>query len=127
MTLPILIDSSVLIDVLRGQPRALSYLATGRTPGELLSVTPVRTEVLGGVRDGELRATYTLLQQIEWIDVDVELADVAGSLDRRYRAAFSGIDVVDYLLAAAALKVGGKVATSNVRHFPMFPGLQPPY
>ena len=39
----------------------------------------------------------------------------------------SGIGVVDYLLAAAAVELGGVVATSNIRDFPMFPGLEPPY
>ena len=92
-----------------------------------MSVTPVRTEVLGGVRDDMVRRTFTLLREIEWVDVSIEIADVAAAMYRRYRAAHSGIDVVDYLLAAAALQVGGIVATSNIRDFPMFPDLQPPY
>jgi len=102
-------------------------MAMARPPGELVSVTPVRTEVLGGVREGEIRDTFALLRLIDWVDVDVVLADVAGALDRRYRAAHAGIDVVDYLLAAAALELEGVIASSNVRHFPMFPRLQPPY
>ena len=125
--MPILIDSTVLIDILRGRPQAQAFLAAARGSGELMSVTPVRTEVLGGVCEGEIRDTFTLLRLLDWVDVTVELADVAGALDRRYRASHAGIDVVDYLLAAAALELGGVVATSNVRHFPMFPGLQPPY
>ncbi len=125
--MPILIDSTVLIDVLRGQPAARAFLAEARLTSALMSVTPVRTEVLGGVLDGESRDTFTLLRLLDWIDVTVELADVAGALHRRYGAGYGGIDVVDYLLAAGALELGGVVATSNVRHFPMFPGLQPPY
>ena len=49
------------------------------------------------------------------------------ALAETIRARHGGIDIVDYLLAAAALEVGASVATSNVRDFPMFPGLQPPY
>jgi len=52
---------------------------------------------------------------------------MAADLLRRYHRSHSGIDVVDYLLAAAATHVGGALATSNVRHFPMFPGLERPY
>jgi hypothetical protein len=125
--MPILIDSTVLIDVLRGHPIALAFLADARRSTDLLSVTPVRTEVLGGVRNDMLPGTYTLLRRIDWIDVTVELADAAAVLQRRHRAAHAGIGTVDYLLAAAALDLGGIVATSNVRDFPMFPGLQPPY
>ena len=125
--MPILIDSTVLIDVLRGQPLALAFLAGARRSSGLMSVTPVRTEVLGGVPDDRVRETFTLLRQIDWVDVTIELADVAAALHRRYRVGHAGIGVVDYLLAAAALEVGGMVATSNVRDYPMFPGLQPPY
>jgi predicted nucleic acid-binding protein len=125
--MPILIDSTVLIDVLRGHPTALAFLADAHRSQELMSVTPVRTEVLGGVRDNMVTPTFTLLRRIDWIDVTVELADVAGALQRRHRPGNVGIGVVDYLLAAAAIESGGIVATSNVRHFPMFPGLQPPY
>ena len=125
--MPILIDSTVLIDVLRGHPVALAFLADARRSTDLLSVTPVRTEVLGGVRGDMLSGTYTLLRRIDWIDVTVELADAAAVLQRRHRAAHIGIGTVDYLLAAAAIELGGIVATSNVRDFPMFPGLQPPY
>jgi predicted nucleic acid-binding protein len=125
--MPILIDSTVLIDVLRGHPVALAFLADVRRSTDLLSVTPVRTEVLGGVRGDMLSGTYTLLRRIDWIDVTVELADAAAVLQRRHRAAHIGIGTVDYLLAAAAIELRGIVATSNVRDFPMFPGLQPPY
>lgn len=125
--MPILIDSTVLIDVLRGHGPAIEFVATARRQDSVLSITPVRTEVLGGVRDGEVRGAFSILRLIQWLDVTVELADVAAALTRRHRAAHSGIDIVDYLLAAAALEVGASMATSNVRDFPMFPGLQPPY
>jgi len=125
--MPILIDSTVLIDVLRGHPTALAFLADAHESDLLVSVTPVRTEVLGGVRDDMVRGTFTLLRRIEWVDVTVELADIAAALQRRHRAAHGATGVIDYLLAAAAIEIGGVVATSNVRDFPMFPGLRPPY
>lgn len=125
--MPILIDSTVLIDVLRGHPVAVAFIADARRSTDLLSVTPVRTEVLGGARTEMLPGTFRLLRRIDWIEVTVELADAAATLQRQHRAAHTGIGTVDYLLAAAAIEVGGIVATSNVRDFPMFPSLQPPY
>ena len=125
--MPILIDSTVLIDVLRGHGPALEFLGAARRADSVLSITPVRTEVLGGVSDGEVRGTFAVLGLINWMDVTVELADIAAALTRRHRAAHRGIDIVDYLLAAAAIEIGAVVATSNVRDFPMVPELQPPY
>jgi predicted nucleic acid-binding protein len=125
--MPTLIDSDVLIDVLDGSDRATAFLLEARRADIVLSVTPVRTEVLGGVRLERVRRTMDLLGLVGWMDVTVELADVAAGLARRHRPANSGVGIVDYLLAAAAIEVDGIVATRNVRHFPMFPGLRPPY
>ena len=125
--MPTLIDSDVLIDILDGDDRATEFLLRARRSDVVMSVTPVRTEVLGGVRPESVRRTMNVLGLVQWMDVTVELADVAAGLARRHRPAHSGIGIVDYLLAAAALEVDGVVATRNVRHFPMFPGLQPPY
>ncbi len=125
--MPTLIDSNVFIDILDGDARAFDFLVRARRTDAILSVTPVRTEVLGGVRTDNVRLTMRLLGLVQWLDVTVELADVAAGLTRRHRPAHSGIGLVDYLLAAAAIEVDGIVATRNVRHFPMFPGLQPPY
>jgi predicted nucleic acid-binding protein len=44
-----------------------------------------------------------------------------------YRKANSGIDAIDYLIAATANVVGAELLTTNVRHFPMISGLRPPY
>ena len=125
--MPTLIDSDVLIDILRGNDRATEYLLRTRRVEAVLSVAPVRTEVLGGVRQEDVRRTMDILGLVQWMDVTVELADMAAGLTRRHRPAHSGIGIVDYLLAAAAVAVDGVVATRNTRHFPMVPGLQPPY
>jgi predicted nucleic acid-binding protein len=125
--MPTLIDSDVFIDILDGDVRAFDFLVQARRVDAILSVAPVRTEVLGGVRVDHVRRTMRILGLVQWLDVTVELADVAAGLTRRHRPAHSGIGLVDYLLAAAAIEVDGIVATRNVRHFPMFPGLQPPY
>ncbi|HXF98947.1 MAG TPA: hypothetical protein VNJ46_10085 [Gaiellaceae bacterium] len=55
------------------------------------------------------------------------MARAAGSLARRYRAAFAGIGDADYLIAATALLLDADLLTTNVRRFPMLEGLQPAY
>lgn len=50
-----------------------------------------------------------------------------GSMAAEYRRANSGIDAIDYLIAATETVTGADFLTTNVGHFPMIPGLQPPY
>jgi hypothetical protein len=124
----VLIDSSVLIDHIRGVPIAGAWLIDAITVRvELASVTPVRTEVLAGMRPAEEPRTRELLQLMSWIDITPEIADRAGDLLRQHRQPGVRPEIVDYLLAAAAQLEGASVATLNVRDFPMFPDLQPPY
>ena len=77
------------------------------------------------------RGDHGLLQQffsaLSWVPVDGGIARTAGSLARQHRRAYSGIDDVDYLIAAAALVLRAQLLTTNVRHFPMLPGLRPAY
>jgi predicted nucleic acid-binding protein len=124
----VLVDSDVLIDVLGGVPAARDALSAARVRGDsLLSITPVRTEILRGVAQHDLRSAGDLLGVLRWIDVDVSLADSAASLGRPYQRSRKGISITDLLLAAAVDRVGGQLLTRNVRHFPMFPQLRPAY
>jgi predicted nucleic acid-binding protein len=122
------VDTSVLIDVLRGDARATSVLAGLAERGdEAWSVSIVRTEVLAGMRRGEETSTMTLLDALRWQDVTVEVADRAGQIARQYLKSHSGVDTVDYLIAAATQLLKAKLLTQNVKHFPMIPGLKPAY
>jgi predicted nucleic acid-binding protein len=123
-----IVDADVLIAVLRGNASAIQSLAdTRRRDDRVLSVTPVRVEVLRGVLPGEEVATDRLLGLLEWVAVDEGLADRAGELGRVYRPSHPRIEVVDLLLAAAAERLGAELLTRNVRHFPMLPELAPAF
>lgn len=121
-------DTSVLIDFLRGDERAVSLLAGRVAEGdELWGVVVTRSELLAGMRSGERRSTYALLDSLRWRDVDLELADRAGELARRYRRSHPGVELPDYLVAAGVDLLGATLLTLNTRHFPMFPDLEPAY
>lgn len=79
------------------------------------------------MRRNEEKATKALLSQIQWVDVDIEMADAAGNLAGRFLKSHPGVDTIDYILAAAADGLEADLATTNVKHFPMFSGLKPPY
>lgn len=124
----VVVDSDVLIGVLRRQDGARKAMVDASRAGErIVSVAPVRTEVLRGLLPGEEEVTAALLGLVEWIGVDAVMADHAGELGRAFRPTHPTIEVVDLLLAATAQRLAGRVLTRNVRHFPMFPGLAPAY
>lgn len=124
----LVVDTSVLIDHLRGDDRAVRRLRAAVAAGdELWSVAVVRTEVLAGARSGEEEPIAGLLGQLRWLDVTPELADAAGHQAARFLRSHTGVDTVDYLVAASAQHLGADLLTQNVRHFPMFADLQPAY
>jgi predicted nucleic acid-binding protein len=125
MTLTI-VDSSVLIDASRGREPAIRFLAEIADSGPVWSSVVVRSEIWAGARPEEADGVADMLDQLRWQDVTVAIADLAGRLAYRYRQTHQ-IGLPDYVIAATAIELGGVVATLNIRHFPMFPGLQPAY
>lgn len=124
----LLVDTSVLIDHLRGLVPAVDRLKAALDAGdELWSVTVVRAEILAGARPPEEGPIARLFGLIRWLDVTPELADAAGRLAATYLRSHPGVDTVDYLIAAGSEHLGAELLTLNVRHFPMIPGLQPAY
>ena len=124
----IVVDTSVLIDHLRGDERAHAAFRHGVQSGERLTASVLtKTEVLAGMRASEESITRLLFRGLEWIEVDDPLADRAGVLANQFLRSHPGIDPVDYVIAATAERLGAELWTLNVRHFPMFPGLSAPY
>ena len=123
-----LVDTPVIVDHLRADPRASALLdRLFREEDRVWAAVPTRTEVLAGMRPRERARIAALFQLIAWVEIDVAIADAAGELARRFRASHSGIDTTDYLIAAAAQSVPARLVTLNVKHFPMFPGLERAY
>lgn len=79
------------------------------------------------MRSGERSQVAALFGVIGLLPVTDAVARRAGEHLRRHRRSHPGIDLVDYVVAATAELNGAELATLNVRHFPMFKGLKPPY
>ncbi len=123
-----LVDTTVAIDHLRGEENAVDLLRSLIDEDEIVAASEVvRFELLAGVRDDEIEALEQFVSALSWINVDEGVARTAGSLAREHRNAYSGIDDVDYLIAASAIVLDAELLTTNVRHFPMLPGLRSPY
>jgi predicted nucleic acid-binding protein len=121
-----LFDTSVLIAHLRGDEQATALLTAVSTHDRLASVM-ARVEIEGGMRSGERAHVASLFGAIRLLPVTDAIAARAAEHLRRYRSSHSGIDLVDYVVAATAELHDAALATLNVRHFPMFKGLRPPW
>jgi len=117
----------VLVDHLRGDARATKLLSELFRSDEVIGCVVSRTEILAGMRAPEKRATERLLNTLTWVPVDVEIADRAGELARRYRTSHPGVDTVDYVIAATVVVNEVVFYTRNVKHFPMIKGLRDAY
>lgn len=122
-----LVDTSILIDYLRGHAGAGDLLERERVADVLHASEITRIEVLAGMRPAEEDATRALLSTLVWHPVDAEIAEEAGALGRQWLPSQHTIDSSDLAIAATAVCIDARLLTCNVRHFPMFTDLQVPY
>jgi predicted nucleic acid-binding protein len=119
----VLLDSTVLIDYLRGRPiagRVDALLDVGVT----LATTGINVEeIVRGLRPAEIEAAQSLVAGLRILPIGAAEGWRAG----QWRAQFAGHGITlaqaDCLIAAAAVNSGAVLATANVRDFPM-PELQ---
>ena len=124
----ILVDSDVLIAHLRGVDAARDWLVDARRRTGPLAVSVVSiTEIGGGTRSGERIEVTRLLGSLQPMPVDAAVAWRAGEFRRKYRRSHAAVGTADYLIAASAQVHGCELATLNVKNFPMFDGLEPPF
>jgi len=117
---PALIDSDVLIEVLRGRNEdiagAWSHLIDSSAP---LFISPVSVaEIWAGARKNEHEAISAMFGAIETVAINLEIAELAGRYLRLYRASH-GTELGDALIAATASVHGLYLWTRNRKHFPM--------
>jgi predicted nucleic acid-binding protein len=124
----ILVDSDVLIAHLRGVEVARDWLVDARRRTGPLAVSVVSiAEIAGGMRSGERLEVTRLLGSLQPMPIDPSVAWRAGEFRRRFRRSHAAIGTADYLIAACAEVHGCELATLNLKHFPMFDGLEPPF
>lgn len=116
---PLLLDTTVLIDALRGR-EAAERLRNLRGEGPPPYICAINVEeVWRGTRSSEEEAVGRLLRALRIAPLGRSEGERAG----RWRARFAGegitLSQADCLIAAAAVGVGARLATGNPRDFPM--------
>ncbi|MBI2077758.1 MAG: type II toxin-antitoxin system VapC family toxin [Euryarchaeota archaeon] len=123
----ILVDSDVLIDVLRKEPRAVDALRRQRETGEVIGSSSVSVaEVLRGcARDEATLAVATrVLEAITEVPFGPKSARRFGRLMHTLDRAGARIPTVDGMVAATALEEGGRLMTRNGQDFARVAGLE---
>jgi hypothetical protein len=123
----IVVDTSVLMDALRGHAAATAALDGAIADDVVVASELTRIELISGMRSAERSSVRRLLDLMTWVPVDEPVAERAGALARAHRRSHQGIDLVDYVIAATAEVHQADLWTTNTKHFPMFEGLTPPY
>lgn len=115
----ILLDTTVVIDVLRGQPAAarLDRLLIAGDEPFVCAVTI--EEAVRGLRPREERAARELLDGLYVAPLGAEEGWQAGEWRRELGRRGITISQADALIAAAALAIGGRLATGNPKDFPL--------
>ena len=125
MSKPILLDTGVLVDFLRGQPDAVAYVKA-HAQRVILSAVVV-AELYADVRDGdELARLDDLLSLFRVVPITAQLARAAGLHKRDYHCSH-GTGLADAMIAATAQSEQAELKTLNTRLYPMLKGLEPPY
>ncbi len=113
-----ILDSDVLIEVLRSNLRTSRWLAAQAATGETLRYSPVsRAEIGAGMRAGEEDGIAALFAGLDPVTIDSITGELAGERLWRYRASH-GLELGDALIAASAQQHGERLATFNRRHYP---------
>ena len=121
----VVLDTTVIVDVLRGEPGAVDFIQALEYLPSCSEVT--RIEITRGLRSAEREPAEGIFSALLWVPVDEGIARRAGTLGRRWRRSHPGISIADLAVAATADWLGADLATANVKHFPMFADLRRPY
>ena len=115
-----LVDTNILIDHLRGVPKATTFLRQARSAGTLwFSAITVAVYAGQGTRQSEQAsksAVFLNLFRIAYVDGSV--ARLGGEIARD-----CGTALPDALIAATAVRKGLGLATRNASHFANIPNL----
>lgn len=115
-----LLDTTVLIDLLRGRDGAKSRLNQLRERGDEAWACAINVEeVLRGLRSEEAESARNLIHGLRIAPLGLAEGWRAGVWRRDYAAAGTTLAQADCLIAAAAVGMKARLATGNPKHFPM--------
>ncbi len=114
-----LIDSDVLIEVLRNNQAVADALKAQHRAKHVLCYSPItKAEIYQGLREGEEEQTSRLFAEMECLAIDDPVGQQAGEYLRSFRKSHA-LQLADALIAASAHRHQATLITFNRRHYPM--------
>jgi len=111
----ILLDTDVLIDVLRARHVTQAFLLDLTREATPCCSGVTVAELYAGMRESERGATAALIESLVILPVTRQIAETAGELRRSIRR--SAATLADCLIAATGIVEAMPVATGNVKRF----------
>ena len=122
---PILLDTDVLVDFLRGYSQGVIFVNAHADRIILSSI--VVAELYAGVKgDDEQAALDQFVSLFRIVPVTTEIAKLGGLYKRQYGGSH-GVGLADAIIAASAKVENASLKTLNLKHYPMVEGLVPAY
>lgn len=116
----ILLDTTVLIDVLRGRLRTVERLRSFGQHGDVPYTTPISVEEIHrGLRATERASANRLFDGLRIASIGRPEGVRAGDWRRDHASVGMTLAQADCLIAAAAVALGVPLATGNPKDFPM--------
>lgn len=115
----ILLDSTVLIDALRGRPAAQRVAALRRRGVEPWTCAISVEEIWRGLRPDEESIARRLFTGLRMAPLDLTEGARAGAWRRAFATEGVTLHQADCLIASAAVSLDANLATANVGDFPM--------
>ena len=121
----LLLDTNILIDYVRRVPVAIAWLRSLPESPHTSVISLLELHV-GARSQREERDIEAMCAPLKRLPITDEIAKRAGGLLRHFGMSH-GMDIPDALIAATAEHHGLRLATLNIKHFPMFAKLKRPY
>lgn len=113
-----ILDSDVIIEVLRGNSATINWLRAQRAAGIPMKHSPVsRAEIRAASRKGERGTIGALFASMTALSIEASTGEIAGEQLAKF-AGSHGVQMGDALIAATALERADDLATFNKKHFP---------
>ena len=116
----VVLDTDIVIHLLKNQPECVAQFLTLKAQQARLLICPVVVaEIYAGAFVHEHKDVEAFFDLCHRIELDTNIGRVAGRYAHRYRKAFQGISLEDFLIAATAYTHECPLWTGNRKHYPM--------
>lgn len=125
----IVLDTSFIVDILRGRERALQMLTRLEEGGELVCTTSINVlELYRGVflskrMEENSKALIALLDNLLVLDLNEDAYEIFGAISALLRSTGGPVGDLDETIAAIALAYGASIVSRDL-HFQRIPGLK---